>query len=64
MAPGDTRTAPGINPASGSGVANLVSSITLSIPSSPEEKAWEIKGRESKAWAEAIHRRAFQSEIP
>ena len=42
-----------------SAVANRVSSTTLSMPSSPSEKAAAVRGRSSSAWAAAIHLRAF-----
>ena len=47
-----------------SDVANRLSSTTLSIPISPEEKASEIRGNPSRAWEAAIHRWAFHSEMP
>src|ERR671919_722352 len=64
MAPQDTCLAHLRRSPSFSGAANLVSSTTLSIPSSPEDRAASIRGRLSRAWAAAIHRPAFQWEIP
>src|SRR6266511_2742563 len=46
--PQDTPCAQATSPASVSGVANLVSSTTLSMPSSPEMNASEMRGRPSR----------------
>jgi hypothetical protein len=64
MAAADTPSAHFRSLASVSGVANRVSSTTLSTPRSPEENASPIRGRSSRAWAQAIHRLAFHQEMP
>jgi hypothetical protein len=46
------------------GVANLVSSTALSIPSSPEDRACEINGRDARAFPQATPRRARQEDVP
>lgn len=47
-----------------SGVANRVSSATLSRCSSPDSSASETAGRDSRACAASIHRRAFHCDTP
>jgi hypothetical protein len=64
IAPQDTRSAQRINRASFEGVANRVSSTTLSSPSSPPPNAREISGNASSACAAATQRWAFYDEIP
>jgi hypothetical protein len=56
---GRTYLAHETKPASDSKVANRASSTTLSMPSSPEERARARSVRCSSAWPAAIHRRAF-----
>jgi hypothetical protein len=64
MAPQDTPWAQEMSFTSVSRVVNLLTSTTLSMPSSPREKAARSNGRDARAWAASIHRRAFQPEIP
>jgi hypothetical protein len=63
-APGDTPRAQDRSVASVIGVANRVSSTTLSMDRSPSSNASVIRGRDPRAWAAPTHRWAFHQEIP
>jgi hypothetical protein len=60
----DTLVAQEMRPVSVPGEANRVSSTTLSRPSSPLTRASDSRGSPSSACAAAIHRFAFQHEMP
>jgi hypothetical protein len=64
MAPLETRFAHRSNRSSVSGVANRVSSTTLSIAMAPDANAADRPGSSGRWWAASIHLRAFHSEMP